>query len=100
MVRSTQANRDGRARKKKQFMQSAKTAAFLFLPVVAVAKMLQREICFVKKNGRPCNAKDTLAERLRRRPAKPMGSPRAGSNPAGVDFEFPAEPTNVFIVYW
>ena len=27
---------------------------------------------------------DTLAERLRRRPAKPMGSPRAGSNPTGV----------------
>ena len=32
--------------------------------------------------GRP--ASDTLAEWLRRRPAKPMGSPRAGSNPAGV----------------
>jgi hypothetical protein len=31
-------------------------------------------------------AQDTLAEWLRRRPAKPMGSPRAGSNPAGVDF--------------
>ena len=30
------------------------------------------------------NAKDTLAERLRRRPAKPMGSPRVGSNPTGV----------------
>ena len=27
---------------------------------------------------------DTLAEWLRRRPAKPMGSTRAGSNPAGV----------------
>ena len=27
---------------------------------------------------------DTLAERLRRRPAKPMGSPRVGSNPKGV----------------
>ena len=31
-------------------------------------------------------ASDTLAERLRRRPAKPMGSPRVGSNPTGVDF--------------
>ena len=32
-----------------------------------------------------CNLpKDTLAERLRRRPAKPMGSPRVGSNPTGV----------------
>ena len=29
-------------------------------------------------------AQDTLAERLRRRPAKPMGSPRVGSNPTGV----------------
>ena len=28
--------------------------------------------------------KDTLAERLRRRPAKPMRSPRVGSNPTGV----------------
>jgi hypothetical protein len=33
----------------------------------------------------PHCAEDTLAEWLRRRPAKPMGSPRAGSNPAGVD---------------
>ena len=29
-------------------------------------------------------ARDTLAERLRRRPAKPMGSPRVGANPTGV----------------
>ena len=29
-------------------------------------------------------AMDTLAEQLRRRPAKPMGSPRVGSNPTGV----------------
>ena len=35
-------------------------------------------------DGSPCNSKDTLAERLRRRPAKPMGSPRVGSNPTGV----------------
>ena len=27
---------------------------------------------------------DTLAERLRRRPAKPMGSPRVGTSPTGV----------------
>ena len=27
---------------------------------------------------------DTLAERLRRRPANPTGSPRVGSNPTGV----------------
>ena len=38
------------------------------------------------------HAQDTLAERLRRRPAKPMGSPRVGSNPTGVAFDqnFPA----------
>ena len=29
---------------------------------------------------------DTLAEWLRRGPAKPMGSPRVGSNPTGVEF--------------
>ena len=29
---------------------------------------------------------DTLAEWSRRQPAKPMESPRAGSNPTGVDF--------------
>ena len=28
---------------------------------------------------------DTLAEWLRRRPAKPLGYARAGSNPAGVE---------------
>ena len=32
--------------------------------------------------------KDTLAERLRRRPAKPMGSLRVGSNPTGVVFGY------------
>ena len=31
---------------------------------------------------------DTLAERPRRRPAKPMGSPRMGSNPTGVALSF------------
>ena len=31
-------------------------------------------------------AEDTLAEWSRRRPAKPMGSPRVGSNPTGVVF--------------
>ena len=33
----------------------------------------------------PLLPSDTLAEWLRRRPAKPMGSPRVGSNPTGVD---------------
>merc|ERR1712242_213888 len=41
----------------------------LFLPIMATSTM--RVI-------------DTLAERLRRRPAQPMGSPRVGSNPTGV----------------
>jgi hypothetical protein len=31
---------------------------------------------------------DTLAEWLRRRPAKPMGSPRVGSDPTGVVWLF------------
>ena len=30
---------------------------------------------------------DTLAERSRRRPAKPMGSPHVGSNPRGVVYK-------------
>ena len=44
----------------------------------------------VSDDGGKCDAancaprhKDTLAERLRRRPAKLMGSPRVGSNPTG-----------------
>jgi hypothetical protein len=39
---------------------------------------------------------DTLAERLRRRPAKPMGSPRVGSNPTGV--VLPAAPKASFMI--
>ena len=35
---------------------------------------------------------DTLAEWLRRRPAKPMGSPRVGSNPTGVDMDAATPP--------
>jgi hypothetical protein len=37
---------------------------------------------FAREHATP--AIDTLAEWLRRRPAKPMGSPRVGSNPTGV----------------
>ena len=40
--------------------------------------------CAPKRDNRHCDTMDTLAERLRRRPAKPMGSPRVGSNPTGV----------------
>ena len=49
-----------------------------------------------------CLALDTLAEWLRRRPAKPMGSPRAGSNPAGVAFPFVnlAPAPNTFPIDW
>ena len=68
--------------------------------------MLQdRCVCAFFENKRPvclsaCEAiwvgeyitnKDTLAERLRRRPAKPMGSPRVGSNPTGVVLEMESQ---------
>ena len=43
---------------------------------------------FHKAAKLPMGVKDTLAERLRRRPAKPMGSPRVGSNPTGVVWQF------------
>ena len=47
------------------------------------------------KNYKFCSSSDTLAEWLRRRPAKPMGSPRAGSNPAGVAYHLhPNSPSN------
>ena len=39
---------------------------------------------FNPKRKSICNHKDTLAEWLRRRPAKPVGSAREGSNPSGV----------------
>ena len=39
---------------------------------------------FLRVGGNYSFTTDTLAERLRRRPAKPMGSPRVGSNPTGV----------------
>ncbi len=40
--------------------------------------------------NRPKVYNDTLAEWLRRRPAKPMGSPRVGSNPTGVGLQVAA----------
>ena len=43
-----------------------------------------RHPCRVHIERPPLESQDTLAERLRRRPAKPMGSPRVGSNPTGV----------------
>ena len=42
----------------------------------------------IKRDDTSSFATDTLAERLRRRSAKPMGSPRVGSNPTGVDLMF------------
>ena len=41
------------------------------------------------------SCKDTLAEWLRRRPAKPMGSPRVDSTPTGVDCSNHPQPTHV-----
>ena len=53
---------------------------------------------FIFRSQRRCDtmhhsgATDTLAERLRRRPAKPTGSPRVGSNPTGLDlFAYPTQ---------
>ena len=44
----------------------------------------------------PCpRSRDTLAERLRRRPAKPMGSPCVGSNPTGVAFSLSVHVANM-----
>ena len=40
--------------------------------------------CHVPSEHSSQKSDDTLAEWLRRRPAKPMGSPRVGSNPTGV----------------
>ena len=51
-------------------------------PTVALEDNAKRRSHCASMVGR--NVKDTLAERLRRRPAKPMGSPRVGSNPTGV----------------
>ena len=42
-------------------------------------------LLLLRMNLVPTTLQDTLAEWLRRRPAKPMGSPCVGSNPTGVD---------------
>ena len=47
-------------------------------------------VCVCVPWFRVLRAKDTLAEWLRRRPAKPMGSPRVGSNPTGVGLQVAA----------
>ena len=46
-----------------------------------------------------CFQIDTLAEWLRRRPAKPVGSARVGSNPTGVDFAIPLVCPRVILTY-
>ena len=43
---------------------------------------------------------DTLAEWLRRRPAKPMGSPRVGSNPTGVVLYLCIDIKEVCQIHW
>ena len=45
------------------------------------------------RSMRDMSAPDTLAEWLRRRPAKPMWSPRVGSNPTGVALSSPRAAT-------
>ncbi len=55
-------------------------------PAISVTGKGARTECRIHNAiGIACRfASDTLAEWLRRRPAKPMGSPRVGSNPTGV----------------
>ena len=50
---------------------------------VEAARYLGRRVGGEEEKPGP-RVEDTVAERLRRRPAKPMGSPRVGSNPTGV----------------
>ena len=45
-------------------------------------------------------ARDTLAEWLRRRPAKPMGSPCVGSNPTSVGHRILIARDNAAAEYW
>ena len=42
----------------------------------------------VRCSAAQAKQRDTLAEWLRRRPAKPVGSAREGSNPSGVEVDF------------
>ena len=43
---------------------------------------------------------DTVAEWLRRWPAKPLGSARVGSNPTGVDFFVPSVHKRSSFISW
>ena len=64
------------------------TTSYLVLRMIwGYLGFFERSAAVAKSNLPPWEkVDDTLAERLRRRPAKPMGSPRVGSNPTGVVF--------------
>ena len=60
----------------------AQMAAFSGHPVAQATEAPLASPCHVLHSFH--RSKDTLAEWPRRRPAKPMGSPRVASNPRGV----------------
>ena len=59
-----------------------RVSGFFFAARSFLLAILLAVVCFLARSF----AVDTLAEWLRRRPAKPVGSARVGSNPTGVDF--------------
>ena len=61
------------------------TPITLITPHVPVKNVPRVGTCLTYPGNPMVCAEDTLAEQLRCRPAKPMGSPRVGSNPTGVD---------------
>ncbi len=73
-------------------------------------RMILRKISWLKKNIFPhdvlqlvyvkCWYEDTLAEWLRRWPAKSMGSPRESSNLSGVEFFFPSSTSKKTLKDW
>ena len=64
--------------------RNLKRAGFVPRAPAWTRSLWQTEGWIRKKRRSPSD--DTLAEWLRRRPAKPMGSPCVGSNPTGVAF--------------
>ena len=64
--------------------RNLKRAGFVPRAPAWTRSLWQTEGWIRKKKRSPSD--DTLAEWLRRRPAKPMGSPCVGSNPTGVAF--------------
>jgi hypothetical protein len=62
----------------------ASACVFAVCMFVPWSGCVRARVCVCAPWGCAPRVKDTLAEWLRRRPAKPMGSPRVGSNPTGV----------------